>query len=64
MPIRTCVRHRQASGSSLIDLISGACVRITAPVFLIRRTASARTGGSSSPGQNCVPMLITRRPPR
>ena len=59
MPIRTCVRHmaRQASGSSLIDLISGACVRITAPVPLIRRTASASTGGSSSRG--CEKCAIT-----
>ena len=34
MPIRTCVRHiwRQAAVLSLIDLISGAWVRITAPV--------------------------------
>jgi hypothetical protein len=64
MPIRTCVRHmlRQASGSSLIDLISGAWVRITAPVSLIRRTASASTGGSSSRGWEKCAITASVRP--
>ncbi len=52
MPIRVWVRHMMAQvpGSSLMDLISGAWVRITAPVDLILRTASATGDGSSSRG--------------
>jgi len=46
-------------GSSLIDRISGAWVRITAPVPEIRRTASASTSGSSSRG--CEKCAITAR---
>ena len=64
MPIRICVRHiwRQAAGSSLIDRISGAWVRITAPVSLIRRTASASTGGSSSRGWEKCAITARFRP--
>jgi hypothetical protein len=52
MPSRTWLRHIDAHvrGSSLIVLIRGACVRTTAPVARIRRTASAATPGSSSRG--------------
>ena len=52
MPARTWARHieRQVAAQSLTDRISGACVLITAPVSLIRRIASAATGGSSSRG--------------
>jgi len=52
MPIRTWVRRmvRQVFGWSLIDLISGACVLITAPVCLSRCTAVFRMSGSSSRG--------------
>jgi len=52
---------RQACGSSLIDLISGAWVRITAPAPLIRRTASASMGGSSSRGwEKCAISAMVR----
>ena len=53
---------RQASGSSLIVLISGAWVRITAPVSLIRRTASASIGGSSSRGWEKCAISASVRP--
>ena len=52
MPIRIWVRHipAQVTGSSLMDLMSGAWVRMTPPADLIRRTASAAREGSSSRG--------------
>ena len=51
MPIRTWVRHiaAQIAGSSLIVLISGAWVRITAPVARIRRLAAAASAGFQLP---------------
>jgi len=53
---------RHASGSSLMDLISGACVRITAPVPRILRTAAATTAGSSSRGWEKCDMSASVRP--
>jgi hypothetical protein len=43
-------------------LISGAWVRITAPASLIRRTASASTGGSSSRGWEKCAITASVRP--
>ena len=61
MPIRIWVRHIPAHvvASSLMDLISGACVRITPPADLIRRAASATRDDSSSLG--CEKCAITAR---
>ena len=64
MPIRTWVRHivAQIAGSSLIVLISGAWVRITAPVARIRRLASATSADSSSRGCEKCAMNASDRP--
>ena len=53
---------RQVAGSSLIERISGAWVRITAPVLLIRRTASASMDGSSSRGWEKCAISASVRP--
>ena len=57
MPIVSCLRHMddQVPGSSLIDLISGAWVLITAPVERIPATAASTIGDSISLGGRSAP---------
>ena len=64
MPIRTWVRHiaAQVAGSSLIVLISGAWVRIIAPVARIRLVASTARADPSSRGWEKCAMNASDRP--
>jgi hypothetical protein len=64
MPARTWARHmaRHVAASSLTVRISGACVLITAPASLTRRTASAATGGSNSRGCEKCAISASVRP--
>ncbi|OLT33789.1 hypothetical protein BJF79_07775 [Actinomadura sp. CNU-125] len=59
--MRVCTRHivSQVRASSLIVRISGACVRMTAPVSRMRRHASVTMSGSSSRG--CVKCAMNAR---
>ena len=62
--MRTWVRHMadQIAGSSLIVLISGAWVRITAPVARIRLLARAARADPTSLGWEKCAMNASERP--